>query len=183
MRVSSSEPNTLQPSSSAVYMPLDSMHFSPRGCTSDPPDFGKSRSTGKHSATIQSPRHGFLIVLPEIAKRHSHRACTHHGRQWTQTSRTPAVLELEYVRVRDKTIDGVILSSLLRKAGRESLRESFGAKRHTACMTAMISGPTYGSIMELQRAADTTPSRARRQYTRPVNLFHKRKRKMHTHPE
>jgi len=47
----------------------------------------------------------------------------------------------------------------------------------------MISGPTYGSIMELQRAADTTPSRPRRQYTRPVTLFHKRKRKMHTHPE
>src|ERR1700747_2806477 len=79
MRASSSEPNTLRPSSSAIYMPLDSMRFSSRGCTSDPPDFGKIRSRGKHSDTIQSPPHGFLIVLPEIAKRHSHRVWTHHG--------------------------------------------------------------------------------------------------------
>jgi hypothetical protein len=66
---------------------------------------------------------------------------THQGRQWTQTLRTPRVVELEYLRLDDKTIDGTILSSLLRKVRRGPLCESFGANLRAACMTAMISGP------------------------------------------
>jgi hypothetical protein len=65
----------------------------------------------------------------------------HQGHQWTETLRTRTVLELEYLRVDDKTIDGRILSSLLRKFGREPLRESFGAKLNAAFMKVMISGP------------------------------------------
>jgi hypothetical protein len=49
------------------------------------------------------------------------------GRQWTQTLRTPAVLELEDLRLVDKTINGVIVSPLLRKVRRGPLSESFGA--------------------------------------------------------
>jgi len=84
------------------------------------------------------------------------RARMHQGRQWTQTLRTPTVLELEDLRLDDKTIDETILSSLLRGVRRGPLRESFGAKLRAACMTAMISGPRYGSTSELQRAADAT---------------------------
>jgi hypothetical protein len=69
------------------------------------------------------------------------RAWIHQGCQRTQTSTTLAVLELEYLSVDEKTIDGRILPSLLRKFGRESLRESFGAKLDAAFMTVMISGP------------------------------------------
>jgi len=65
----------------------------------------------------------------------------HQGRQRTQTLRTPTVFELEHLRGDDKTIDGMILSSLLRKVRRGLLRESFGAKLYAACTTAMISGP------------------------------------------
>jgi len=86
----------------------------------------------------------------------------HQGRQWTQRLRTPTVFELEDLRLDDKTINGMILSSLLWIVRRGPLRESFGAKLHAACMTAMISGPRYGSTSELQRAADATRSRARR---------------------
>ena len=77
------------------------------------------------------------------------RARMHQGRQWTQTLRTPTVLELEDLRLDDKTIDETILSSLLRGVRRGPLRESFGAKLRAACMTAMISGPRYGSTSEL----------------------------------
>src|SRR5260221_11390578 len=107
----------------------------------------------------------------------------HQGRQWTQTLRNPRVPELEYLRLDDKTIDGTILSSLSRKVRRGPLRESFGAKLHAACMTAMISGPRYGSTSELQRAADATRSRARRQYTPPFALFRGLEKKMCTHPK
>ena len=70
----------------------------------------------------------------------------HHRRQLTQTLRTPTVLELEHLRLDDKTIDRVILSSLLPgTGGRDPLRESFAEELCTACMTAMISGPRYGS--------------------------------------
>ena len=152
--------------------------------------FLKIRSSGAHSEATQSPRHGFLILPPEINKKFPHeqillkadkRVCVdkligmlrgqrhfishgrntneshelsnrvqigcavrgwiHQGRQRIQTSRTLAVLELEYLSVDEKTIDGRILSSLLRKLGRESLRESFGAKLDAAFMTVMISGP------------------------------------------
>jgi hypothetical protein len=48
---------------------------------------------------------------------------------------------VEYLCVDEKTIDGRIMSSLLRKFGRESLRESFGAKLDAAFMTVIISGP------------------------------------------
>jgi hypothetical protein len=65
----------------------------------------------------------------------------HQGHHWTQTLRTPTVLELEYLIVDDKTIAGMTLSSLLRKVRRGPFRESFGAKLHAAFMTAMISGP------------------------------------------
>jgi hypothetical protein len=84
------------------------------------------------------------------------RARMHQGRQWTQTLRTPTVLELEDLRLDDKTIDETSLLSLLRRVRRGPLRESFGAKLRAACMTAMISGPRYGSTSELQRAADAT---------------------------
>ena len=105
----------------------------------------------------------------------------HQGRQWTQTLRTPRVLESEYLRLVNMTIDGMILSSLLRKVREGPLPESCGAKLHAACMTAMISGPRYGSTSELQRAADATRSRARRQYTPPFALFRGLKRKICTH--
>ena len=69
------------------------------------------------------------------------RSWIHQGSQRIQTPRTLAVLELEYLSVDDKTIDGRIMSSLLRKFGRELLRESFGGKLDAAFMTVMISGP------------------------------------------
>src|SRR5260370_13990676 len=65
----------------------------------------------------------------------------HQGRQRTQTLRTPTVLELEYLRVDDKTIGGIILSSPLQKVRRGPLRKSFGVKVNAVCMRAMISGP------------------------------------------
>jgi hypothetical protein len=107
----------------------------------------------------------------------------HQGRHRTQTLRRPTVLKLEYLGLDDKTIDGMILSSLLRKGRRGPACESFGAKLHAACMTAMISGPRYGSTSELQRAADAIRSRARRQYTPPVTLFLQREKKMPTRPK
>ena len=42
------------------------------------------------------------------------------------------VLELEHLRVDDKTTGGMILSSLLGKVRRGPLRESFDAKPHAA---------------------------------------------------
>jgi hypothetical protein len=109
------------------------------------------------------------------------RARMHQGRQRTQTLRRPTVLKLEYLGLDDKTINGMILSSLLRKGRRGPVCESFGAKLHAACMTAMISGPRYGSTSELQRSADAIRSRARRQYTSPVTLFLEREKKMRAH--
>ena len=96
---------------------------------------------------------------------------------------TPTVLESEYLRVDDKTIDEMILSSLLRKVRLGPVCESFEAKFHAACMTAMISGPRYGSTSELQGAADATEPRARRQYTSPFALFPEREKKMCAHPK
>ena len=78
----------------------------------------------------------------------------------------------------DKTIDEMILSSLLRKVRLGPVCESFEAKFHAACMTAMISGPRYGSTSDLQGAAD-----ARRQYTSPFALFPEREKKMCAHPK
>jgi hypothetical protein len=56
----------------------------------------------------------------------------------------------------DKTIEGGILSSPLRKAGPGPLRESLGTilELDSVFMTAMISGPRYGSTIELRREAD-----------------------------
>jgi len=54
------------------------------------------------------------------------------GREWTQTLRTPTVFELEYLRMDDKTIDGMILPPLSWKVTRGPFRESFGAKLHAA---------------------------------------------------
>ena len=107
----------------------------------------------------------------------------HQGRQCTQTLRTLTVLGLEYLRVDDKSIDGVIVSWLLRNDRRGSVRESFETEVRASCMTAMISGPRYGSTSELQRSADAIRSRARRQYTSSVTLFLEREKKMCTHPK
>src|ERR1700732_4018208 len=72
------------------------------------------------------------------------RVQVHHGRQQTRTLRTPTGLELGQLRLRDKTINGIILSSLLAENERPGpLRQSFGEEPHAACMTAMISGPRY----------------------------------------
>ncbi len=65
--------------------------------------------------------------------------------QQTRTLSTTAVPELEYLRLDDNTIKGVILSSLLRSGRRGLLREHIGAELHASCRTAMISGPRYGS--------------------------------------
>jgi hypothetical protein len=111
------------------------------------------------------------------------RARMHQGRHRTQTLRRSTVLKLEYFGLDDKTINGMILSSLLRKGRRGPACESFGAKLHAACMTAMISGPRYGNTSELQRAADAIRSRARRQYTSPATLFLEREKEMCTHPK
>ena len=100
-----------------------------------------------------------------------------------RTLRTPTVLESEYLRVDDKTIDEMILSSLLRKVRLGPVCESFEAKFHAAGMTAMTSGPRYGSTAELQGAADATEPRARRQYTSPFASFPEREKKMCTHPK
>ena len=81
----------------------------------------------------------------------------------------------------DKTIDGMLLSSLLRSGRLGPVCERLGAELRVACMTAMISGPRYGSTSELQRAVDLTRSRAQRQYTPPVKLFLERDKKMCTH--
>jgi hypothetical protein len=74
MRGSSSEPklDTVRPSSWALYMPLDWMHFSSRGCKFDLGEFRKILPRGTHFGTIQSARHGLLIVLLEFAKGSSH---------------------------------------------------------------------------------------------------------------
>ncbi len=100
-----------------------------------------------------------------------------------RTLRTPTVLELEHLGLDDKTINGMILSSLLREVRLGPVCESFEAKLHAACMTAMISGPKYGSTSGLQGAADATEPRARRQYTSPFALFPEREKKMCTHPK
>jgi hypothetical protein len=97
-----------------------------------------------------------------------------------QRLRTPTVLELRCLGLGDHTINGKILWSL--RTGRRALvRESFRAELHAACMTAIISGPRYGSTSELQRTADAIPSYARRQYTRPVTLFLELEKKMRAH--
>jgi hypothetical protein len=54
----------------------------------------------------------------------------------------------EQLRLSDKTVNGVILSSLVLANGRwGTLRGSFGEELHSACMTAIISGPRYGSTV------------------------------------
>ena len=71
-----------------------------------------------------------------------------HGRQRTQTLRTPTVIESEQVRLRDETINGMLRPSILLGDGSPGpLRESFGKALHAGCMTAMISGPRYGSTV------------------------------------
>jgi DNA-binding GntR family transcriptional regulator len=128
-----------------------------------------------------------LLIRAELAKVGPTTSCRararmHQGRQRTQTLRRPTLLKLEYDGLDNKAIHGMILSSLLRKGRRGPVCESFGAKLHAACMTAMISGPRYGSTSELQRAAEAIRSRARRQYNSPVTLFLEREKKMCAHP-
>jgi hypothetical protein len=105
---------------------------------------------------------------------------THPGRQRTQTLRRLTVLSSEHLGLDDKTINGMILSSLLGNGRRGPVCESFRAELNAACMTTMISGPRYGNMSELQRAADAIRSRARRQYTSPATLFLDREKKMCT---
>ena len=103
--------------------------------------------------------------------------------QWIQTLRTPTILESEELRPDGEAIDGRILSSLSWNGRRRAIRESFGAELSAAWMTAMISGPMYGSTSEPQRAADITRSRARRQYTSPVGLFLEKEMRMCKRPK
>jgi len=71
-----------------------------------------------------------------------------HGRQQTQRLRTPAGVPLEQVRLRDKTIRGMIWPLLLSGKRRPvPHRDSFGEELRAACMTAIISGPRYGSTV------------------------------------
>jgi hypothetical protein len=199
------------------------MHFLSGGHTSDLGEFRKIRSRSTRSDTTQSPLHGFLIVLPEIAtllKAHK-RECVdtlidavhgqdhsipdgrytnegrkisnraqissavrmrmHQGRQWTHKLRTPTTLELEHLGLDDKTINGMILSSVLPRVRRGPLSESFGAKLHAACMTAMISGPIRKHVRSPERGG-ATRSRARRRYTSPFALFPNGRRKC-AHPK
>ena len=106
----------------------------------------------------------------------------HQGRKWTQTLRTPRILELEYLRLDDKTFDGVILSSLLRNVRRGPVCESFEAKLHAPCMTAMISGPRYGSTSELQ-VRRTQPNLAHEDNTRRPLHYSPNGKKICTHPK
>jgi hypothetical protein len=102
-----------------------------------------------------------------------------HGRQQTQRLRTPAGVPLEQVRLRDKTIRGMIWPLLLSGKRRPvPHRDSFGEELRAACMTAIISGPRYGStvgtslvISANSRVCDATRFRLRIQYTSPVTLF------------
>ena len=71
-----------------------------------------------------------------------------HGRQRSQMLRPPTILESEQLRLRDKTSNGMLRPSILLGAGSPGpLRESFGKALPAACMTAMISGPRYGSTV------------------------------------
>jgi hypothetical protein len=61
---------------------------------------------------------------------------------------TPSVFDLEQLRLNDETINGMILSSLLPGYGRQgTLRESLGEELQAVWMTAIISGPRYGSTL------------------------------------
>lgn len=96
--------------------------------------------------------------------------------------RTPTVFESEHLRLEEKTAGGMTVSTRCPDGKRAPVRESFGAKLGAACITAMISGPRYGSKSDLPRAAVAIRSRARRQYTSRAALFLQGKKKMRTHP-
>jgi len=107
-----------------------------------------------------------------------------HGRQRSQMLRPPTILESEQLRLRDKTMNGMIRPSILLGNGSPGpLRESFGEALHAACMTAIISGPRYGSTVGTSLVisansrvwATPSPFRLRRQYTSPVGLFRGRR--------
>src|SRR5258705_12646898 len=96
-----------------------------------------------------------------------------HGRQRSQMLRPPTILESEQLRLRDKTMNGMIRPSILLGNGSPGpLRESFGEALHAACMTAIISGPRYGSTLGTSLVisansrvwATPSPFRLRRQY-------------------
>jgi hypothetical protein len=82
-------------------------------------------------------------------------------RQQNRTLSTTAVPELEYLRLDDNTITGVILSSLLWSGRRGLLLEHVGAELHTSCRTAMISGPRYGSNVRTPGCGHNQISRTR----------------------
>jgi hypothetical protein len=115
----------------------------------------------------------------------------HCGRQQTRTLRTPTVLESEQLRLRDKTINGMIRPSLL--LGNRSprpLREPFGEELHAACMTATISGPRYGStvrtslvISENSSVWATRPNFAYKGNTRRPSNYSPDARTNSTHPK
>ena len=108
----------------------------------------------------------------------------HRGCQQRQTLRTLTVLELQQLRLHDKTSNGTILFWLLPGNGRRGpLRES-ARRRATRCLHD--SDDVRAKIrkhVELQRAASATRSRARRQYRSPFALFPEREKKMCTHPK
>jgi len=97
----------------------------------------------------------------------------HHGRQQIRTVRTPAGLESEQFRLRAKTINGIILSSLFAEHARQApLRESFGEVPHAACMTGMISGPRYGSTVGTSLVISANSSVRARRLDLPTKEIH-----------
>jgi hypothetical protein len=99
--------------------------------------------------------------------------------------RTPTILESEQLRLRDRTINGMLRPSiLLGNASPGPLRESPSEALHSACMATMISGPRYGStvgtslVISANSSVWTTrPSFAYEgQDTSPVGLFRGREK-------
>jgi len=97
----------------------------------------------------------------------------HHGRQQTQTLRTPTGLELKVPGLRDQTINGMIWPSLFPRTGRPLLlRESCGEELQATCTTAMISWPRYGSIVETSLLISQTLECGRLGSISPTKAIH-----------
>ena len=145
-----------------------------------------SRRISKDSTQRHTFRHTSTAVTwsPGCVVRNQSENLRRNGRYsiWTQTLRTPTVFESEHLRLEEKTTGGMTVSTRCPNGRRAPVRESFGAKLGAACITAMISGPRYGSKSDLLSAADAIRSRARRQYTSRAALFLQGKKKMRTHP-
>ncbi len=107
----------------------------------------------------------------------------HQGRQWTKKLRTPTIRELEYFRLDDKTIDGMILFSLLRSGSRGPVRESFGAELHAARMTAIISGPRCGSTTRTPECGGRNLISRTKTIHVALRIIPEREKKVCTHPK